>query len=360
MARKQSQSRCFFAADETLQVRIVSILNRCDRMGVKHEVSRSFCFPILLILAWACLMMGTVCSQTVPSRHGTQSSPAGTLKIFVPVGAVGDDFWIYVNGHLASSPPHGTPSLRDRFIVVAHHQNGTTGPVNGWEIWGAKGRYFGMSHETFSGLDGFLDSGMTEQFFQPIEIPVERLSYTLDLVMSSPGGPNRNSFPFVVTRKYEGTVRRGLTQNIYIALPDDWSGTRVIEARSANEVCPQSSSGGQTGAAYVDWLQSLYTGYDNDPMVEVLRRGLATRSAGPKRVIILNMPPSQGGPREFDSREIHAIVAAVESNHSFPTHGEVQMCMERFPQFTRSYTEYDRLITSINHEIESFRSLAGN
>lgn len=276
---------------------------------------------------------------------------------------VGDDFWIYLNGHLTSAPPHGTPAIQDHdYIVVPLHKNGIKGPANGWEIWGAEGRYLTMSQETFSGLDGFLHSGRSSvaQFFESIELPLDSLDYTLDLVMSSPGGGNGNSFPFVVTRKYEGRVRRGITEDIYIAVPDDWSGMRLASAMPANKVCPQMNAAGQSQAPDLDQLQRWITDYDNDPMVHVLQRGLTARGSQPRRVVVLNMPPSQGGSREFDSRQIHDIVAALENNHSLPTHREVKECMERLPEFTRTYTEYDRLITDMNQEIESFRSLAGN
>ena len=342
-----------------MQLRIGSGLNSFER---SNKINRLGCFvAVLLLLGIGCVNGATRAhSQTSPKRHAT-SSRAGQLKIFVPVGMIGDDFWLYLNDHLESSPPHGTPEIADRdFIQVPLHKGGINGPPNGWEIWGTKGRYLAMSQEIFTGLNGFVHSGnkAVEQLFQPVVLTLKPAKYSLELVISSTG--NRpNSFPFVVTRKYEVTVPGGDTAQLYIAVPDNWSGTPTAMALPVNRVCPQAIWGQTPQAPDLDQLQRWINDYDSDPMVQVLHRAVAARSARSKTVV-LNLPPSQGGSREFDDRQVRNIVAALEGSHSLPTHREVKQCMEKAPQFTRTYTEYDRLLTDLDQEIESFRKLAGN
>jgi hypothetical protein len=320
---------------------------------------------VLLLLGGGLAGAAQPRSQTTPKGRAGSSATAisGKLKIFVPVGMVGDDFWIYLNGHLVSSPPHGTPAPGSHdFIQVPLHKGGINGPANGWEIWGTEGRYLGMSNETFSGLDGFVKSGRSavQQLFQPVELALDPANYTLDLVISSPGNSYAGSFPFVVTRKYEMSVRRGATEQVYIAVPDNWNGLDLTRALPVNKVCPRAIAGGRPEAPDLDQLQRWITDYDNDSMVHVLQRGVATRGSRAKKVVVLDLPPSQGGSREFENRQIRDIVAALEDHHSLPTHEEVKQCMEKLPQFTRTYTEYDRLLTDLDQEIESFRKLAGN
>jgi hypothetical protein len=199
-----------------------------------------------------------------------------------------------------------------------------------------------------------------QQLFQPVELALDPANYTLDLVISSPGNSYAGSFPFVVTRKYEMSVRRGATEQVYIAVPDNWNGLDLTRALPVNKVCPRAIAGGRPEAPDLDQLQRWITDYDNDSMVHVLQRGVATRGSRPKKVVVLDLPPSQGGSREFENRQIRDIVAALEDHHSLPTHEEVKQCMEKLPQFTRTYTEYDRLLTDLDQEIESFRKLAGN
>jgi len=320
---------------------------------------------ILLLLAGSMLASAAKARAQSPHKRSgasSASSATGKLKIFVPVGMVGDDFWIYLNGKLASAPPHGIPETQDRdYVQVPMHRGGIHGSPDGWEIWGKEGRYLAMSNEYFSGLDGLLKGGSTvvQQLFQPVVLPVNPASYSVDLVISSPGNTGASSFPFVVTRKYEMKVRAGETEQVYIAVPDGWNGQVAIAAMPVNRVCPSALSG-RPQAPDLDQLQRWMNDYDNDPMVHTLQRAAATQGSRAKKVVVLELPPSQGGSREFDGHQISDIVGSLEFKHGLPTHSEVKECMEQAPQFTRTYTEYDRLLTELDREIERFHRLAGN
>jgi hypothetical protein len=277
------------------------------------------------------------------------SAGAGTLKIFIPRMA-GDDYWIYLNGHLVSAPPHGVPTGESDFVYVA--------VKSGWEIWDQKGLRLTMSNESFRGLDEFLNSGgnAAQQFFQPVVMKLDAADYTVEVVMSSEHkfyGPGESSFPFVVTRKYETSVRGGDTEQVYIAVPDNYL-SGVAAAAAINRACP----GGSAAAPDLDWLQKTMNEYGADPMVRALQRAAATQGSQSQNVVMLDLPSSQGGPREFDRNQIGRIVSVIAANHRLPSHGDVAACMDKAPQFSRAYTQYDRLLTVVDQEMESFRKLA--
>jgi hypothetical protein len=287
-----------------------------------------------------------------PAMSSTGADPAsagsGTLNIFVP-RMVGDNYWIYLNGHLVSAPPHGTPTEASDFLYI---------PVkSGWEVWDQKGLRLTMSHESFHGLDEFLNSGgSAQQFFHPVVMKLDAADYTVDVVMSSEHkfyGPGESSFPFVVTRKYETSVRGGDTEQVYIAVPDNYLSNTAIAA-AINRACP----GGSPQAPNLDWLKTTLNEYDADPMVRALQRAAATQGSQSENVVMLDLPSSQGGSREFDRNQIEQIVSVIAANHRLPSHSEITECMDKAPQFSRAYTNYDRLVTRVNQEMDSFRKLA--
>ncbi len=297
-----------------------------------------------------------------PAMSSTGADPAaagaGTLKIFVPTGMVGDDYWIYLNGHLVSAPPHGTPREANDFLQIGMHKGGISGPPSGWELWDQKGLRLTMSNESFRGLDEFLNSGgsAAQQYFQPAVLKLDAADYTVEVVMSSEHkfyGPGESSFPFVVTRKYETSVRGGDTEQVYIAVPNNYSSDMSIAA-AINRACP----GGSSKAPDLDWLQKTMNEYGADPMVHALQRAAATQGSQPQNVVMLDLPSSQGGSREFDRNQIGRIVSIIAANHNLPSHGDVAACIDKAPQFSRAYTQYDRLLTVVDQEMDSFRKLA--
>ncbi len=287
----------------------------------------------------------------------------GTLKIFVPVGIVGDDYWIYLNGHLVSAPPHGTPEgLGHEFTQVQLHKGGITGPPNGWEIWGAQGRYLGMINESFYGLDEFLNSGRSavQQLFQPAVLKLDAADYTVEVMMLSGQTHYRagdGSFPFVLTRKYYITVSGSATAQIYVALPDNYVAGGVVPLAMTNLACP-SDLAGSLKRPDLDRLYRTWEEIRTDPMVQALLRAQATQGSQPQDVVMLELPSSLGGPREFDHNQIGDIVNLVLFNHPLPTHSDVAECKDKAPQFRRSYETYDGEVTDIDQRLDAFRRLA--
>ena len=320
--------------------------------------------PILLLV-----ISGSLCPAHAAQRASNKSlrSALGTLKVWVPAGMIGDDYWIYLNGRLRSAPPHGPTNPRSSsFITVALGGIGSDGsrkPNEGWELWTRDGLALRMRHENFDGLlTKYLDPPAEDalHIFQVYELQLRPGQYTLEIAILSRGGPNVspytvNSFPFVVTQKYVADIQSGQVTKLYPGVPDDWSETRVVQALSVDRLCRDGQAPPDT-----DQLEGWLTEYVNDPMVKALR-GASPSSLSPlKGVVVLNLPLAQGGSRDFDSSQITYIVDAIRDRGYLPSHSEIATCRGRLPQFSRSYEAYDKMISSIDTDIESFRKLAAD
>lgn len=335
-----------------------------SRMGfcmLKHLLSGVCHFVIVLLL---CSLMSTqhVRAQTSSASRRRATSGIGKTKIFIP-SALASRYWVYVNGHLVSSHQPMEPSSTGDFIVVAKREHGIGGSTIGWEVWNQDGLLLGMLNEQFTGLDSFLrnHADVAAKLFEPLELSLRPGKYSLELVIPSSGWANHSSvyagsFPFAVTRAYELTVHAGAGDTVYIALPNNWSNSLAAAARPANGVCP---SGTSAQPPDLNQLQRWVNDYSNDPMLGILRAAVVSRSGMSRGVSVLDLPPSVGGTREFDGEQIREIVAAVHNSHFLPEHREVVECMEKAPQFSRTYTQYDLLIKDIDSEIRSFNDFAG-
>ncbi len=318
-------------------------------------------YSILLILFFvtAGLSPHTSAAQTGPR------SAAGKLKIWVPAGMIGDDYWIYLNGRLRSAPPRGPDPRNQNFITVPLGNVGSGGNQvrEGWEIWTAQGSVLRMRHEEYDNrLNNYINSpaGDTLHFFRAVELSLPPEKYTVEILILSRGtGPGGNysgsSFPFVITRKYVVDVRPGQMAQIYPGVPDAWSDVRAIPAVRAYRVCP-----GGPVAPDVEQLQSWARGYMDDPVLQTIRGAGASTRARRKGVVVLDLPPEQGGEREFDGGQVGHMLNAVLAQHELPNHSDVADCQKRYPQFSQSYAVYDKIISDIDKDIESVRKLAAD
>lgn len=300
------------------------------------------------------------------SRSSSHPVP-GKLKIWVPAGIVGDNYWIYLNGHIVSTPPHAAEELKHAEVITVAtgklNADGTRESNDGWDVWNADGLVLRMRHEDWDRtINAYLNSGTgdTLHIFQAVELPLYPGEYTVEVAILSTGESNSGphgttSFPFVFTRKSSMNVQRGKTAQIYLAIPDRWSNApAVIPAVPFRRVCP----GAQAAPPDVNQLERLVKQYMNDPLVQVLRGADAAGVTPSKGVVVLDLPQEQGGPHEFDGSQIRHIADAIAASNDLPTQRDVDDCQNQFPQFSKSYAQYGKIISDINNDIESFRKLA--
>ena len=285
----------------------------------------------------------------------------------MPAGIVGADYWVYVNGRLQSAPPHGPTDPRSSAVMTVAvggvNGDGSGTPNNGWDIWNRDGLVLRMRHESFDDrLNTYINTASGDEFhlFQVFELQVRPARYTVEIVVLSRGGSSTSpymvsSFPFVVTRKYVSDVRPGEIVKLYPGVPDEWSQTRLAQAISADRVCPSGETPPDIGQ-----VEGRVTEYLDDPIVKALRGAYRSSGVRSGRVVTLNLPVGQGGSREFDASQIRYIADAILAHYNLPGHDEVAACQRRYPQYSRSYSMYDRVLNSIDSDIESFRKLAAD
>ena len=97
-------------------------------------------------IARASIILVAFLALTGVPRHANADPKAppgsglGQLKVWVPVGVIHDNYWIYLNGHIVSAPPHHAPDAGSRnFVSVKTH--------DGWEIWTKDGLILRSIHD---------------------------------------------------------------------------------------------------------------------------------------------------------------------------------------------------------------------
>jgi hypothetical protein len=319
-------------------------------------------YVVLLILFL--ITSGSLTQAAVAQRASRQSprSAIGNLKIWVPAGMIGDDYWIYVNGHLTSAPPHGPaiPKSKD-FLTIQSGYVGSGGVMtrrDGWDLWTGDGLALAMRHEEYDNrLIPYINAGDKLHVFQVVELPLAPETYTIEVALYSPSYSDHTerSFPFVITRKYVVEVRPGQTTQLYPGVPDDWDSLGFYPARAVRGLCNVGAAPPDVDELkrLVTQLEGIVRAYMDDPMVKLLR-GLDRPSLSrPKGTVVLDLPPAQGGPRELDATQVRAIAGAISARHAFPDRSAITECQRRFPQI-EAYAAYGKMIGDIESDMESF------
>ncbi len=292
---------------------------------------------------------GAAAPSQAAAPQAADTASAGTIKVFVPAGMVGADYWIYVDGHLAGGPPHEAmhPYGSSNIVVVK-----TSG---GWQTWNSNGVVLGMSHENYDkSLDAYINSNPPDpqHIFQATELSFPPGTHSVQGMILSPKAESR--FPFVLTRTYSIEVKPGETAQIYIAVPDDWTNVPAPPpARAIRAFCPSSAQ-----LPNFDELQSQASAYMAEPMVQVLVTASSGVRTPGQRVVTLALPAELGGPREFDGAGISAIVDAITLNNAFPGPDEIERCATEYPDYAGPYRDYGRAIAAIDQDVGHFRQLA--
>ena len=288
----------------------------------------------------------------------------------VPIRFIGNEFSVYLNGHLANLP-HRQAREDDEedgsnILFIKEKNTGWTFETevdSEWKTWG-------MKNETFAGLSSLLRDhpDLAAKIFQPVELRVPSGTYTMELLLSSAPPPDATDplakeFPFALTRKYQVEVQPGMTVVQYVAIPDQWSRILPSPAAPFNRVCPWINYGmsrppDEDGywQKELDKLAREIESFQADPLVGLLREAEADTRSSARGIALLGLPPRLGGAREFDGRLARQLLAAIEDQHRYlPSHEEVRYCTEKAPQFSRTYQQYDAIVSEVESEMNSHR-----
>jgi hypothetical protein len=261
-------------------------------------------------------------------------SSSSALTVFVPAGAVGDNYWIYLNGHIASTPPHSSTDPTLNFTIVD--------VKDGIEFWNASG----LAWRTRYGKADSPDRA-PKNFFQGTNFSPSGGICTVEVAVL---WKNENSsFPFVMT-KDEVEVASGTGSVVYSGIPAGWYERGFPPVNRA--LCSGSPPD-------PDDLHYFLKAYNEDPILNAMRAA-ATVASPTNGVVTVDMPSVMGGSREFDARQLGYIVDAIREQHSYYTQAEVTSCRNHYPQFSRSYYALAQLIDIKDRDIDSLRKFVAD
>lgn len=291
--------------------------------------------------------------NVVDANVGGGSGAEGTLTVWVPAGFTGDNFWIYLDGHLVSAPPHGSGK---KTPMGFHGQDGAWLILPGGIPSGLLSRngQFVDSETYRSYLHTNLNvkSGDSKGVFYPVTIPIQTGRYTVEVAYLS-NDPNRSSLPFAFSPKYIANVAAGSSTELHIGVPNDWT-----NSEPAISVMPPMNCNDKPDVSYV--AREIHT-YLNDPVVQALIQYQASSNAD--GIVTINLPPALGGSREYDSAQIKHVASAILDRYYNIDHAAhlsfIEDCKNSHPEWSLSLDEYEKLINDAKEGLQSAHKLAG-
>ena len=304
-----------------------------------------YSFSSLLMMA-ICLLYQAFGAEVAPDKDEARGAP--TIQIWVPTGIVGDDYWIYLNGHLLIIPPNRVANWTGKETILESGKDG-------WEIWSRKGFELKMHNENYDNLINYLNSGSEERLhlFQKVELTVPPGSNTIEMANLTEGSRKNpgttSSFPFVISRKYVVDVEQGPPARVYIAPPSDWSPAKQFPAVHA-----------VLGRPDIEYLAQLSQHFTDDlPIVLALWKVFIASKGHLDGVVVLELPLAQGGAREFNADQICRIAKRVLEEHSnFPTQKQLEEARKKYPNAASVYIKYEELMKQHNDKFKFLRELA--
>lgn len=357
---------------------------KCPKCGARQipHVQRKWSVWVVAVVGTV-LLIGLIAAIVIPSQERADSEAVtaqeaeknqalpdmGTLKLWVPAGVVGDDYWVYVNGHIVSAPPHGTRKQPDYSLSHVEHGLGDDNK-EGWDL----GTYdleeplyirdgaFLMSDSLRRYIDRNIDpaSGDAKHLFYPVDLYLRAGKYIVEvLYLSKPssvwaGFKARDSFPFAISPKYIASFKNDEVAHLRIGVPNDWNG--YPETRLKTQACNVFN-----GRPNVDQIIHGIQSYMADPVVQALRAPDVSIFAQSKGIVVLDLPPAYGGAREFEGSQITYIANAILYNYKvgYPEHEDIVKCKQDYPGLSQTYDELDMMVSDLESQLRFVHMLAG-
>lgn len=281
----------------------------------------------------------------------------GTLKVWVPAEVVGEDYWVYLNGHIVSAPPHGIDT--SRLIVMSSIEDDAKKP-SGWFI-SSTDWTFVVRHGSFLMTDSFRNyikqnlsntSTDSQGLFYLVSLPLHAGQYTVQIAYRSKNG---SSYPFALGNRYITRVDTREIKQLYVGIPDEWARFENARAAMSNASCDERPD--------VRYLLKQMNTYLSDPVVEALTASQESSPSGQDGNVMLGLPLSEGGTREYDRAQIRLMANAILSAYYDIDHKSrdsyVDDCRNSHPEWSASLDEYEKTQGVIKRALEPIRALAG-
>jgi hypothetical protein len=304
-------------------------------------------------------------ADAAPSTSdGMTDSGSRKLDILIPAGAVGNDYWIYLNGDIARAPSANAVNPKNPDLMLAGVPEGAEPRLY---LSGSRG--FGMRFNEADwdqSVSYYFQSDPhdSRHIFQTTEVPLPTgtSSVTVEVAYYSPGDVRREdgsqaprAFPFAITKKIIVEVQAGQRARLIPALPTNYSvGPATPRLYPAYMFCPDGPP-----ERIAQGLKEEVNRYRNDPDVAALRNALFLWSgSGP--TVTIEFPAEEGGTRDFDGTQIADIATATAANHYFPSQDDLSECENRYPALAGIFAQVGMTASKENKEMESFRKFGSD
>ena len=182
-----------------------------------------------------------------------------------------------------------------------------------------------------------------------MQLPLPPGEYTVDVVYSTGScGP----FPLGITGPVHSSVQPGGQAQAII----DLGSSRIpatISCSARPLVCPKSVSDIQFD---VQQIRSFRT----DPVAQAMKGVSLKRFSEENPRIVIDLPESYGGSREFDSDQVQEIAQYLTMKYEIPDPRDAAFCKQKFPDRAAFYDEYGGLLQDFIDETRDLRALAGS
>lgn len=312
---------------------------------------------LILLLAAASLPPSALLAQS--AAGGGASAGSGTLLIFVPEGT-GIKAWIYVDRKLVESPPAG-----DR-EGIAYRKNS----CDGWQFsdkYGVSltthlGRYENLSSYNLGTVTG------TSLFSRwSVRVPAGR--HTVEAAFLWRGSQCHQMqyvpagfFPFVFSAGQTVRATSGKDAQVYLVPPDGYDyGLPNPPAPYAMQAGCSLVQDGRPNEQSFNELETAFDQFEKDPKITALLRAVVSHRALPGGVVEVAFPPELGGVREFDGTQMSYLVDALVWSHpiwrAMPFPEQVAQCRQQFPQFAKTFAQYDQMSDFLHSQTDSIQNL---
>jgi hypothetical protein len=283
-------------------------------------------------------------AQVVPTARPL----LGTLAVEVPAGIIGTDYWVYVNKHIVSAPPHDDfASLNPVQIATPH----------GYNYVGPDGFLFSTEGNTY----GRFADGIESTLFQEVTVKLAPGNYVVEVLAKARQREWTGSrvFPFLVKdSRYTVQVEPGGTTTVRAVPPPGWGVPEAIGAAAA-EMAPADARA--IALRENDHFEANAKAYYADPVVKALVNTMIAFSSSPpfRPTVYVDLPETAGGPRELDATQIDLIVdAAVEQFHYHLEADQVAALKREAKGFDAFFDELAGRVEEFNKGIENLRTIS--
>lgn len=301
--------------------------------------------PLAVLLAAFCPL------NALQVREKSPAAETGRLTIKFPARYLRYQYWVYVDEKLVSFPLYGET---ENWIFLPTPQ--------GEEVYG-KGGLTAVIDDNGKILYVNSELARANHFDRTLDLPLSPGTHTVEILVEGSGPMLNDAFPFIITGKDVEVHRRQVTEydpktpNVLDLGAVAWA------APAFRRACPGDSSPDTVAPDYGPMKRKVTEWYLAMPVVKALHE------AGPpylsvsrtRKVVRLDLPGALGGPREFDSKEIQAIINVLGHlvDTEIPSQAEIVECQKTYYRFAEAYAEYRKARElTVDRDINNFRQLA--